>query len=165
MAARHKLLAASVFLVFAFAHVSVALGVDKGKAKYVGGTMASIPDQTEGPIDLKGSEKLVFTPKKGSSLEIPWASIQEIEYGQKVGRRIKSAIFLSPIAIFAKARKHFVTISFKDADGKDQAAVFEFDKNDIRQNLTIFKVRTGKEITYQDEEAKKQMGSGSESKK
>jgi hypothetical protein len=165
MTARRQLLAVSCLLMVAFIYTSVASGVDKGNAKYMGGTIASIPDQTEGPISLKDSEKLIFTPKKATPLEISWASIENIEYGQKAGRRIKSAIFLSPIAIFAKARKHFVTISYKDAGVKDQAVVFEFDKNDIRQNLTILKVRTGKDITYQDDEAKKQMGGGSEGKK
>jgi hypothetical protein len=165
MVARHKLLVILMVLMFVFTYSSVVLGVGKGKAKYVGGTLASITERTEGAIDLKGEDKLVFIPKKGSLLEIPWTSIDEIEYGQKVGRRVATAILVSPLALFSKARKHFVTVSFKDANGKDQAVVFEFDKNDIRQTLTILKVRTGKEIIYQDEEAKKQMGGGAENNK
>jgi hypothetical protein len=137
---------------------SAALAVDKGKAKYIGGTVASIPEKSEGPIDLKGEDKLVFMPEKGSRLEIPWTSVEELEYGQKVGRRWRTAILVAPIALLSKARKHFVTVSFKDAADKPQAAVFEFDKSDIRQNLAIFRTRCGKEITYQDEEARKQMG-------
>lgn len=154
-----------LFTMFLLSPVSTAFGVDKGEAKYVGGTLSSIPEKAEGPIDLKGEDKLVFMPKKGSLLEIPWAAIDDIEYGQKAGRRVVTGIFLSPIALFTKSRKHFITISYKDAGGKDQAVVLEFDKDDIRQTITIFKTRSGKEITYQDEEAKKQMGGGTDSKK
>ena len=164
MVARQKLLITVVSLALVFAQVSVVLAVKKGNAKYIGGTLASIPEKDEGPINLKGEDKLVFMPKKGSLLEIAWDSIDDIEYGQKVGRRVGTAILVSPLAIFTKSRKHFVTISYKDANGTAQAVVLEFDKKDIRQNLTIFKVRTGKEITYQDDDAKKQMGGGSDKK-
>jgi hypothetical protein len=42
--------------------------------------------------------------------------------------------------------------------------VLEFDKDDIRQVLAVLKARTGKPIIYQDEEAQKQMGGGSQKK-
>lgn len=150
----NKRIAAALALALA---VSPANAIDKGKAKYIGGTL-DVQEKAEGPIDLKDTEKLVFSPKKGTPAEIAWASVEEVEYGQKAGRRIKTAIFLSPLALFGKSRKHYVTLSFKDGDGADQAAVFEFDKNDIRQTLAVIKARTGKEITMQDEEAAKQMG-------
>jgi hypothetical protein len=35
------------------------------------------------------------------------------------------AIMISPIALFSKKRKHFLTISYKDTAGKEQASVFE----------------------------------------
>lgn len=163
MIIRPKILVVLILLCLSYS--SAVFGVDKGKAKYIGGTLASIPGQTQGAIDLKGEDKLVFIPEKGSLLEIPWTSIEEIEYGQQAGRRWKTAILISPLALFSKGRRHYVTLSFKNSDGIDQGAVFEFDKSDIRQNLTIFKIRTGKEISFQDEEAKKQMGGGSEDKK
>lgn len=144
---------------------SAAFAVDKGKARYIGGTIAGIEEKTEGPIDLKGSDKLVWNGDKGKGrIEVQWTAVDDLEYGQKTGRRIKTAIFLSPVALFSKARKHFVTFSYKDAESKDQAIVFEFDKDDIRPTLAILKARTGKEITYQDEEARKQMGGGGEKK-
>jgi hypothetical protein len=142
-----------------------AFGLDKGKAAYMGGTITTIKDQTEGQIDLKNEERLIFRPKSGSPLEIPWASISEMEYGQKAGRRVVMAVVLSPFALFSKNRKHYVTFSWKDAEDKDQAAVLQFDKNDIRPALAIMKARTGKELTFQDEEAQKQMGGAPAEKK
>lgn len=148
-----------VAVAVAFAFCVPAFAVDKGKAKYMGGTLPGIPEKIDGPIDVKGEAKLTWMGEKGQGrIEIPWSSVTDVEYGQKVGRRVTSAILLSPVMLFAKARKHYVTFSYKDGDGKDQGAVFEFDKNDIRQVLVVLKARTGKEITYQDEEARKQMG-------
>lgn len=144
------------------APAAVALG--KGKAVYMGGTITAIEDQTEGALEIKSEEKLVLRPKSGPPLEIPWAAIEEMEYGQKAGRRVVMAVVLSPLALFSKNRKHYVTFSWKDAEGKDQAAVIQFDKNDIRPAMAIMKARTGKEITFQDEEAQKQMGGGAEKK-
>jgi len=142
----------------------VAFALGKGKAVYIGGTVVGLEDKTEGQIDLKDEAKLVFTPNKGAKLEIPWASIDEIEYGQKAGRRVVMAVVISPVALFSKNRKHYTTITWKDAEGKGQSAVLQFDKNDIRAALSIMKVRTGKDIVMQDEEAQKQMGGTNEKK-
>ena len=89
------------------------------------------------------------------SIEIPWKRIDEAEYGQKVGRRMKTAIFLSPIALFSKARKHYLTISYKDKKNEMQSVVFELGKELVRTTLTVVETRTGRKITYQDEEAAK----------
>ncbi len=147
----------AVLFVCAAAVAQGAAAVDRGKAVYVGGTLAGVAEKTEGPIDLKGEEALVFRAKSGET-RIPWAGIDSIEYGQKVGHRVKTAILLTPLALFSKNRRHYVTLAWKDADQKDQAAVFEFDKNDIRPALASLKARSGKEVAYQDEQAKKQMG-------
>ncbi|MFM8532143.1 MAG: hypothetical protein ACKOEC_00875 [Acidimicrobiia bacterium] len=62
---------------------------------------------------------------------------------------------MSPVALFSKKRKHFLTVSFTDAAGKDQAAVLELGKDIVRTTLTIVETRSGKKIEYQDEEARK----------
>jgi hypothetical protein len=71
---------------------------------------------------------------------------------------MKTAIFLTPLSLFSKSRHHYVTLSYKDAEGREQAAVFEFDKNDIRSALASIKARSGKEVAYQDDQSRKQMG-------
>lgn len=63
---------------------------------------------------------------------------------------------MSPLALFSKKRNHFLTITYKDASDKEQAGVFELGKDIVRTTLKILEVRTGKEITFQDEEACKQ---------
>jgi len=150
-----KLLAGAILVAF----VAPALAVDKGKAAYMGGTL-QLKAKTELAANTQLPDTVVLTPKpkEGSPIIIPWTSIEEVEYGQKAGRRVKTAIFLSPLALFGKSRKHYVTLTWKDATAVDQTAVLEFDKDDIRQVLAVLKARTGKAIVYQDEEAQKQMG-------
>jgi len=140
-----------------------ALAVKKGKAKFIGATFeaAGLKEKKDYPIDLKADDRLVYAD---GALEIPWAAMEDVEYGQKVGHRIGTAILLSPLALFKKARHHYVTIAYADDDGTDQAIVIEFDKGDIRMALATFRARTGKNITYQDEEAEKQMGGGNDKK-
>jgi hypothetical protein len=75
-----------------------------------------------------------------------------------VGAAVATSILLAPVGLFllfSKKRKHFVTIGYKDSDGKEQVAVFELGKDIVRTSLAVIEARSGKKIEYQDEEAKK----------
>ena len=135
-----------------------AFAVKKGQAKYIGGTLNTIKEKAEGPIDLSNEKRLTFIPKESAMLEIPGDRVSQLEYGQNVARRWRSAILLSPIALFSKAKKHFVTVTYQDKDKVEQAIVLEFDKDDIRMVLASLKARTLQTIVMQDEEAKKDLG-------
>lgn len=138
---------------------TAAFAVGKEKAEYVGGTVGNLAPKTEGVLATSDPERLMFVAEKsGGILEIPYKKITDLEYGQKVGRRWKSAILLSPVAIFMKGRKHYVTITYSDKEGKDQAAIFELGKDIVRPTLTILETRAGRKVTYQDEEAAKARG-------
>jgi hypothetical protein len=137
-----------------------AWAVGSNKVMFMGGTVASVPEKTEGRVDLTDPTNMVFMGEKGGTAKVPWQTVQAIEYGQRVSRRWKTAIFLTPWALFSKGRKHMVTITYKDAAGADQAAVFEFGKDVYRTALAALKAKSGKEIACQDEEAKKQFGGG-----
>lgn len=139
----------------------VVLGaVDGKKAQYIGGTVAAINEEAEGRFDVSGETAIVFRPEKQAPFEIPYVNITELEYGQKAGRRVGVAIMISPLALFSKKRKHYLTITFDDAAGKEQAAVFELGKDIVRTTLKIVETRSGKDIIYQDDEARKSMGGG-----
>jgi hypothetical protein len=66
------------------------------------------------------------------------------------------AVLVSPLALFSTKRNHYLTITRKVAPDKEQAHVFELGKDIVRTTLKILEVRTGKEITFQEEEACKQ---------
>lgn len=132
-----------------------AIAVDKEKAMYVGGTLPVAP-KAEGVIATTDDVRMVFMAEKGAGMiEIPWKNVEEAEYGQKVGRRIKTAILLSPLALFSKGRKHYLTITYKDKRDESQSAVFEMGKDIVRTTLAVMEARTGRKVTYQDEEAAK----------
>jgi hypothetical protein len=65
------------------------------------------------------------------------------------------AILISPIALFSKKRKHYLTITYMNDEGKQQAGVFELGKDIVRTMLASVEARTGKQIQYQDDEARK----------
>ncbi|MEW6129661.1 MAG: hypothetical protein AB1757_21655 [Acidobacteriota bacterium] len=143
----------SIYVIFAVL-CSPALVLDSKKTGYVGGTIAGLKEGTEGKSSALDENNFVFEHKNGKLL-IPYKDVEELEYGQKAGRRVAVAILVSPLAIFSKKRKHYLTISYKNEAGKGQAAVFELGKDVIRTMLSSLEARTGKQIQYQDEEAKK----------
>jgi predicted TIM-barrel enzyme len=144
---------ASLALLFISVTAAVA-GLGSKATMYVGGTVTSIRQLTEGTSSTNDEKVFVFT-YKGGALSIPYDQVNVLEYGQKAGRRLGLAIVLSPIALLSKKRKHFLTINYVDTDQKQQAAVFEVGKDVVRVTLAALEARTGKKIDYQDEEARK----------
>jgi hypothetical protein len=128
-------------------------GLGSEKAMYVGGTISNIPDGTEGVLSTKDERNLVFS-FGGKKVEIPYERINDLEYGQKAGRRLGVAIAVTWMALFSKKRKHFLTIGYTDAQDKQQAAVFELGKNTVRVTLASLEARTGRKVDYEDEEAR-----------
>lgn len=129
------------------------LAVDGDKAMYVGGTVAGVKEKAEGRLSTASDSTLNFDAGSKGSVAIPYASVASLEYGQKAGRRVGVAIMVSPLALFSKKRNHFLTITYKDSTGKEQAGVFELGKDIVRTTLKILEVRTGKAIEPQDKEA------------
>jgi predicted DNA-binding WGR domain protein len=148
-----RLIAAVV--VFAFlVQIPTFAGLDSKKAMYVGGTVGSIQEKTEGKSST-ADEKFYLFSFKGGELKVPYGRINDLEYGQKAGRRLGLALTISPWLLFSKKRKHFLTVGFQDDNDKQQAAVFELGKDIVRTTLASLEARTGKKIDYQDDEARK----------
>lgn len=155
-----RLIAACVIASVCLPAVVVAVG---GKdAVYVGGTIPGLSENVEGKLDTTNDTMLTFIPKKkgAAPVQVPYAGITELEYGQKAGRRVGVAIMVSPLALFSKKRKHYLTITYTDAQQKEQAGVFELGKDIVRTTLKIVETRSGKDITFQDDEAKRSIGGG-----
>jgi hypothetical protein len=121
---------------------------------YVGGTVKNLPEATEGRLDTKNEDKLIYSAEKGG-FEIPYKNITSLEYGQKAGRRVGVAIVITVWALFSKKRKHFLTIGYNDSDGKPQGVVLEIAKGRAKTMITIIEARSGKRVEYESEEAKK----------
>lgn len=151
-------LIATCLIALLLLSVSVQAGLDSKKAKYVGGTVAAIKEDTEGTTSTEDEKVFVFTYQNGKEAEkltVPYARVNDLEYGQKAGRRIGLALTISPWLLLSKKRKHFLTLGYQDENDKQQAAVFELGKDIVRVTLASLEARTGKKIEYQDDEARK----------
>lgn len=124
------------------------------KVEYVGGTLGEIRPGNDLRILAAGASELKIS-MKARSLRVPYSQINQIEYGQKVGRQVLAAITVSPLFLLNKTRKHFLTLGFTDSDGSQQAIVVRVDKGDIRAVLASLEARTGLRVTYLDDEARK----------
>ncbi len=137
-----------VFELAAFA------GLGSDKTMYMGGTVNSIKEGTEGKSSAKDEKSFLFEYGAGK-LNIPYERMDSLEYGQKAGRRLGLAIALTPLALFSKKRRHYLTIGYKDENDKQQAVVFELGKDVVRTTLATLEARSGMKIEYQDDEARK----------
>ncbi len=135
--------------------VGLALaGGPGGRVEYIGGTVAELKEKADARMDTADAATLVVQFKK-QSLTVPFERINQLEYGQKVDRRYLSAVLVSPIFLLAKTRKHFLTVGYEDAEGRQQAMIFRVEKGDVRALLVSLEARTGRKVTFQDEEARK----------
>lgn len=150
---KKKVIAAVLICAFGFESLAWA-GLGSDKAMYVGGTVSSLKEGTEGKASAKDETNFVFV-YEGGKLEVPYDKIDDLEYGQKAGRRLGLAIAVTWMALFSKKRKHFLTVGFKDENDKQQAAVFELGKDTVRVTLASLEARTGRKIEYEDDEARK----------
>jgi hypothetical protein len=124
------------------------------RVEYIGGTLEQYKQHCGGKILTSDAREFHFRTK-GSEVIVAYEKINLLEYGQKVDRRYVSAIFISPLLLLSKARKHFLTVGYTDATGNQQAMVFRVDKHDIRIALASLEARTGRKVQFQDEEARK----------
>lgn len=128
---------------------------------YVGGTLTAVPEKTEGQLDTSTPEALIFSFKKGkNTVPIPYKGITSIEYGQKAGRRVGVALAVSPVALFSKKRRHYLSLTFVDESGAKQGAVFELSKGTVQPVVMSIETKSGKKVEFESEEAKKQYEKG-----
>ena len=132
----------------------VAVAAGQNRVDYIGGTVETFTAGQTGSLDLTDAHYLAVYAKN-AQLRVPYDRIEQIEYGQKVDRRLLLAFAISPIFLISKEHKHFLTIGFRDDEGDHQAMLFRVDKNSIRAALVSLEARTGLKIQYQDDDARK----------
>lgn len=132
----------------------LAAGESGGRAEYVGGTAKAFSGKTSGVIVTTDDRVFVFR-SKSATVQIPYEKINLLEYGQQVSRRYALGVVVSPVLLLSKRRKHFLTVGYRDEEDRQQAMVFQVDKNDVRSVLAALEARTGRRVEYQDEEARK----------
>jgi hypothetical protein len=149
----NRLLGALLACVFVFELAAFA-GLGSDKTAYIGGTENQIKEGTEGKSSAKDEKNFTFE-YKGGTLAIPYSGVDDLEYGQKAGRRLGLALTISPWLLLSHKRKHFLTVGWKDDQDKQHAAVFELGKEVVRTTIATMEARTGRKVEYQDDEARK----------
>jgi MGT family glycosyltransferase len=157
-----------VTLVALLMLASHAFALDKYKAAYVGGTLAQFHDpndQAEGRLDVSDASELLFTADRnsvdGRRVRIDYASIQDLEFAQQVSRRavttIGAAALAGPMGLFVRPanRRHYLTITFLDEEGRNQVVILELGNEIVRSTLSTLEARSGKAVEYRDEAARK----------
>jgi hypothetical protein len=134
-----------------------AAGEAGARAAYVGGTVAGVGNRIQGLILTTDNDHFSFQAR-AMTVQVPYENINLLEYGQKASRRYAMAIVISPMLLLSKKRNHFLTVGFTDEQGKQQALVFQLDKNDVRAVLAGLEARTGLKVQHQDDEARKGKG-------
>ncbi len=95
------------------------------------------------------SETIRFDDR-GHVFTIPTSSVTELYYSRVSGRRLKSAIFISPILFLSKGRKHYVSITFEDEPTRG-AIELKLDKKNYRGLLRTLEQMTGLAVFYEQE--------------
>ena len=106
----------------------------------------TLREQLQGQIDISGEHQLVFIPDEAphsaQPLRIEYEAIQDLEFGQKVGRRMPlvagTTVLLGPfglLSLLSKRRVNYLTVAYADDEGKMQVAVFELGKRTARATL------------------------------
>ncbi len=92
-----------------------------------------------------------FADKDGAEyFTIPTSAVTDLFYSRVSGRRIKSALFISPLLFFSKGRKHYLTLTF-DEGTSSGAVELELDKKNYRELLRTIEQVTGVAAQYDQE--------------
>lgn len=133
--------------------ISASAG-DGASVKYVGGTVRALPDGADCRIRMT-DEVFLEVRCRNREYQVLYKTVNVLEYGQNVNRRLALAIVISPLFLLSKSRRHYLTVGFTDGELRQQALVFQVDKEAIRTVLVALEARTGLKVQFQDDEARK----------
>lgn len=97
------------------------------------------------------AQSVRFIKGKKELWSVPSDSITEIFYSRVSGRRIKTAIVVSPLLLLTKGRKHYLTMSFDDGQDAVGAIEFQLHKSNYRGTLRALEQVSGQTMKYDQE--------------
>ncbi len=127
-------------LILAVAVAVPAMAVEDGQVTYVGGTVPNLKAGTAGQLDTTAAKWLRFEAGE-SSVQIPYASVISYDYTRKLAHNLGIAPTLAVAMVKRLQRRHFVRISYRDAAGVAQAAVFEVPKQMPQMLMALLQTR------------------------
>ncbi len=98
------------------------------------------------------SNHIRFVDKKDREyFSIPSDAVTGVFYSRVAGRRIGAAIVLSPLLLFSKGKKHYLTLSFDDGDQLVGAIEFKLHKSNYRGVLRAAEAVSGVDLEFDQE--------------
>jgi hypothetical protein len=108
--------------------------------------------QVDGTLVLDSSAKAArFVTKSKTEVEIPYGSITSILYERTATPRYSAAILVSPLFLFSKSKKHYLTVQYKNAEGQGQFALIRFDKKNWQSAVATIEAQTGIKVERVEE--------------
>lgn len=138
---------AGIVLVLLLA--TYAFGVSGNEVAYVGGSISGLRPGDIGAFDLSSETDLVFG-SDGKRVSIAYNKIRKIEYRKDVAVHLGVAPAIAVGLIKRRERRHFVTLTYTDETGIQQAAVFEVAKDKPRTLIPILAARAPRACVISD---------------
>jgi len=129
----------------------------RARAYLIGTTVPDFANKCDIRVDITGDREMLFVTHL-LTLHVPYDKVSTLEYGQHVAGRYLEAIVFSPLFLLSKSRKHFLTVFYTDANGRQQAVVLQVNKGDVRALLPELEAKTGRRVEYTDDEARRGRG-------
>jgi len=127
------------------------------RAYLTGTTVPDFPAKCDVRVDMTGDQEMLFVTR-ALTLHVRYDQVRTLEYGQHVSGRYLEAVLISPLFLLSKSRKHFLTVFYADANGREQAVVLQVNKGDVRALLPELEAKTGRRVEYTDDEARRGRG-------
>jgi hypothetical protein len=127
------------------------------RAYLIGATVPEFTAKCDVRVDLTGDREILFITRL-LTLHVPYDKVNTLEYGQHVGDRTLEAVLISPMFRLSKSRKHFVSVGYVDAHGRQQVLFMQVNKGDLRALLAELEGKTGRRVEYTDDEARRGRG-------
>jgi len=137
-------------------------GPGSRQALYAGGTIPDLGAWTEGVLDTTSEIEIAFRNPRAELAAIPYSSIVWLEYGREASWRgaggsvAAKPVGMWPFGLSSGRGRHFLMIVYTDTHGEEQAAMFELGRDIVRSTVSALEARSGKQVLYRDEAARKQ---------
>ena len=117
-----------------------AAAVEDGQVMYFGGTLPALTAGLVGRLDTTSETSLTFE-YAGKKLVIPYVAIESFEYSTEVTHHLGVLPAIAVGLLKKRERRHFFSISYRDADHIKQVAVFEVPKHMPRTLQAVLEAR------------------------
>jgi len=108
---------------------------------YTGGTMPGVRPGGDGTLATTSPTVIEFHASGGGDFSVPYVGITAAHYEEENRFRLGALPAIGVGLLKARAKRHQVTITWKDENGVIQVAIFEASKQKSLALLTIVKIR------------------------